>query len=222
MIIDRYLKAAFLEFCPGDLDRLKLNYHFEEGDDERIADRRAKQIKVIPNDTFRYGYYLWADMETGLLLRSDLINQKNEIIEQYLFIEIEINGEIDDSMLKPVSNTDELQLFGNSTPMPDSSEPSAWSVSKIPSGYQLNKQIKRMSPMGTGEIEHLVFTDGLSSVSIFIKEVNENQSEIVGLSKMGAVHAFRTKVSDHRITVMGEVPAETVKLLAEGITLNAE
>ena len=214
-------ESGFPRILPGDLTKLKLHYHFEEGDTKRIADRAAKQIKVIPNDSFRYGYSLWADMDTGLLLRSDLLNQDNEIVEQYLFVDVEINGEIDDAMLQPVSNTEELQLFGNTIPMPTPTEPSKWSVTDLPDGYELNKHIRRMSPMGNGESEHLVFTDGLSTVSVFIKKANENQSELTGLSRMGAVHAYRTKVSDHRITVMGEVPAGTVKLLAEGVTQSA-
>ena len=72
--------------------------------------------------------------------------------------------------------------------------------------------------MDSGELEHMVFTDGLSTVSVFIKEANAGQSGMTGLSKMGAVHAYRTTVDDYRITVMGEVPAGTVEFLASGIT----
>ncbi len=213
-------KSGFPRILPDDLDQLRQNYGFEEGEDARIADRVAIQIKVTANDAWRYGYTLWADKHSGLLLRSDLVSQGGEIVEQYLFADIEINGVITDAQLAPVSNADELRLFGNSEPMPESFESSEWSVTELPDGYRLNNHIRRMSPMGKGEIEHFVYSDGLSSLSVFIKKTSQSQGEMTGLSRMGAVHAYRTRIGNHLVTVMGEVPAETVKAVARGVQLN--
>jgi sigma-E factor negative regulatory protein RseB len=55
---------------------------------------------------------------------------------------------------------------------------------------------------------------------VFIKKANKDQSEMTGPSKMGAVHAYRRTVENHRITVMGEVPAKTVKYLAMGVEVS--
>ena len=213
-------KSGFPRILPDDLDQLRQNYGFEEGEDARIADRVAIQIKVTANDSWRYGYTLWVDKHSGLLLRSDLVSQGGEIVEQYLFADIEINGVITDAQLAPVSNADELRLFGNSEPMPESFESSEWSVTELPDGYRLNNHIRRMSPMGKGEIEHFVYSDGLSSLSVFIKKTSQSQGEMTGLSRMGAVHAYRTRIGNHLVTVMGEVPAETVKAVARGVQLN--
>jgi sigma-E factor negative regulatory protein RseB len=213
--------SGFPRILPGDIAQLEKNYHFMEGVENRIANRRARQIRVIPNDGYRYGYDLWADTETGLLLRSDLVNMEEEIVEQYLFVSIRIGGEIADSELEPVSNSDDLQLFGNSAPFSTPVENSIWNVTNVPDGFRLSMHIRRMSPMDAGEVEHMVFTDGLSTVSVFIKEANKDQSEMTGPSKMGAVHAYRRTVENHRITVMGEVPAKTVKYLAMGVEVSS-
>lgn len=210
-------QSGFPKILPGDFEQLKRNYHFVEGSTGRIADRLVHQINVIPNDGYRYGYSLWADKTTGLLLRSDLINQQNEILEQYLFVDIEIGGDITDEQLIAVSNQNELQLYGNNTPTTASVDYSDWLLAQIPDGYTLSKHIRRMSPMDSGEVEHRVYTDGLSSVSVFIKEIREGQSEMSGLSRMGAVHAYRKTLNNHRITVMGEVPAKTVEYFALGV-----
>jgi sigma-E factor negative regulatory protein RseB len=209
--------GGFPRILPGNIERLSQFYRFEEGDISRIANRTAQQIKVIPKDSYRYGYSLWADQETGLLLRSDLVDMNDAIIEQYLFIDVEVGGVITDEQLSAVSATDDLQLFGNNTPLSTPAESSKWVVRNIPKGFSLSKHIRRISPMDSGEVEHMVFTDGLSTVSVFIKKVNEGQSDMTGLSRMGAVHAFRTTLNNHRITVMGEVPADTVKFLAMGV-----
>jgi len=210
-------RSGFPRILPGDIDQLKKHYSFSVGKMKRIANRMAQQILVIPNDKFRYGYNLWADVETGLLLRSDLVDRGSHIIEQYLFVEVQIGGQISDQQLAPVSKTEELKLFGNSTPLSAPATRSDWVVANLPDGYTMSKHIRRMSPMDSSEVEHMVFTDGLSAVSVFIKKANTGQSDMSGLSRMGAVHAFRKTVGDHRITVMGEVPADTVEYLATGI-----
>ncbi len=210
--------SGFPRILPGDLEGLRRNYHFTEGGLNRIADRMAQRINVIPNDAYRYGYRLWADTETGLLLRSDLINQDDQVVEQYLFVAIDVDGEISDRDLQAVTSKEKLVWYGGEKPQPSASlDESGWRVTQLPAGYRLSKHIRRMSPMEGREIEHLIFTDGLSTVSIFIKPANTEQSDMQGLSRMGAVHVYRSTINDHRVTVMGEAPAQTVELLASGV-----
>lgn len=213
-------ESGFPRILPSDLASLSKNYHFEAGDTTRIADREARQIRVIPNDNYRYGYDLWVDSETGLLLRSDLLNRQDEIIEQYLFVEIQIGGDIPDADLEPVSDVGELELFGNNTPFSSEVDTTEWKLTEMPTGFEMSNHVRRMSPMDSNEVEHMVLTDGLSTVSVFIKAAHEGQSGMSGLSKMGAVHAFRTTINNHRVTVMGEVPADTVELLAMGVSFS--
>ena len=211
-------ESGFPRILPNDLESLDRNYRFEVGGTARIAGRIAQQIKVIPADHFRYGYHLWADRETGLLLRSDLVDDGGQVVEQYMFVNIEIDREIADFELESVTSPEKLVWYGMDLPnLSAEVESPAWRVLSPPAGYRLNKHIRRMNPMKMEEEEHLVFTDGLSSVSIFIKVPGAGQSGMVGLSRMGAVHAFRGTVADHWITVMGEVPAHTVEHLARTI-----
>ncbi len=210
--------SGFPRILPGDLDGLMRNYHFTEGDINRIADRMARRINVIPNDGYRYGYRLWADLETGLLLRSDLVDPDDRVVEQYLFVTIDLDSEISDHALQAVTSKEKLVWYGGEKPLPSAAiEESKWQFTQLPSGYRLDKYIRRMSPREGREIEHMIFTDGLSTVSIFIKPVDTRQSGMEGLSRMGAVHVYRSTINDHHITVMGETPAQTVEFLASGV-----
>ena len=229
-------ESGFPRILPDDLESLRQNYHFTEGGVSRIADRRAHRINVLPNDGYRYGYRLWADVETGLLLRSDLLGEDSRVVEQYLFVTIDVDSEISDHALRAVSNTEKLRWYSDEG-MPPSSSPkeSRWRFTQLPAGYRLDKYIRRMSPVAGREIEHVVFTDGLSTVSIFIKPTDagaagaENGAQgsaegsgmegngMEGLSRMGAVHVHRSIINAHRVTVMGEAPAQTVELLAQGV-----
>lgn len=212
-------ESGFPNMLPRDLPSLMQHYRFETGATARIANRMAQQIRILPVDQFRYGYHLWADTRTGLLLRSDLIGSKQDIVEQYLFVQIEIGQDIMDSELAPVTRKDKLVWYGMDQPQRSTEVgKSQWQINNPPAGFSLTRHIQRMTPMEGQEEEHFVFTDGLSTVSIFIKRAGEGQSSMEGLSRMGAIHAYRTTVEDHRITVMGEVPAATVEYMAQNIS----
>lgn len=211
--------SGFPEILPGDINGLEKNYSFILGTEKRIANRVAQQIMVTPKDMYRYGYHLWADRQSGLLLRSDLVDSHGKIVEQYLFVDIEIDGEIPDSALQSVTTKEQLVWYGADMPK-ISPEVAArqWQIANPPAGYRLTRHIRRITPMEREEEEHMVFTDGLSSVSVFVKKARKGQSGMVGLSRMGAVHAYRDTIAEHWITVMGEVPAETVRQLAQQVS----
>ncbi|MGI9317842.1 MAG: MucB/RseB C-terminal domain-containing protein [bacterium] len=212
-------ESGFPRILPADIENLRRNYLFELGDQLRVADRMAQQIKVLPKDQFRYGYHLWADTESGLLLRSDLVDATGESVEQYLFVNIEIGREIADSELESVTSKDQLVWYGMDRPnLTAEVDQGHWQIIDPPAGYRLTRHIRRMTPMEMEEEEHMVFTDGLSSVSIFVKKAKQGQSTVTGLSRMGAVHAYRNTIENHWVTVMGEVPAETVQHLATQIS----
>lgn len=212
-------ESGFPRILPADIKNLSKHYLFELGEQLRVANRMARQIKVLPRDKYRYGYHLWADIESGLLLRSDLVDAAGESVEQYLFVEIDIGRNIADSELEPVTSKDQLVWYGMDRPnLTAEVDQGRWQIVNPPAGYRLTKHIRRMTPMEMEEEEHMVFTDGLSSVSIFVKKAKQGQSTMIGLSRMGAVHAYRNSIENHWITVMGEVPAETVQHLANQIS----
>ena len=212
-------ESGFPRILPTDIGELKKNYFFELGDELRVADRSTRQIKVLPRDKFRYGYYLWADIDSGLLLRSDLVDADGNSVERYLFVNIDIGGDIADSDLESVTSKDQLVWYGVDRPnLTAKVEKGQWHIINPPAGYRLTKHIRRMTPMEMEEEEHMVFTDGLSSVSIFVKKAKQGQSTVTGLSRMGAVHAYRNTIENYWVTVMGEVPAETVQHLANQIS----
>ncbi len=212
-------ESGFPRILPTDIENLGKHYLFELGEQLRVANRMARQVKVLPRDRYRYGYYLWADTESGLLLRSDLVDAAGESVEQYLFVEIDIGREIADSELESVTSKDQLVWYGMDRPnLTAEVNQGKWQIVDPPAGYRLTKHIRRMTPMEMEEEEHMVFTDGLSSVSIFVKKAKQGQSTVTGLSRMGAVHAYRNNIEDHWITVMGEVPAVTVQHLADQIS----
>lgn len=242
------LQGGFPRLESGDLARLGQRYRFTAAGVARIAGRMAQRIDIAPADQFRYGYHLWADTVTGLLLRSDLVSGSGEVLETYQFVSIDFDRAISDSELQAESRAAPLQWYGRDAPVsPASSEsaesaksaesagaaesvdsaaaptaappqPLPWRFAQRPPGYELSRRIRRMSPLGGREIEHLIWSDGLSTLSIFIKPIGPGaRANWEGPMRMGAVQTYHRTLAGHRITVMGEVPARTVQAFAEGM-----
>lgn len=209
--------TGFPGFMASNLEKLTENYILSSGDTQRVADRNAVRLQILPRDEYRYGYDMWADKQTGLLLKSVLIDQQKNAIEQYMFASVNIGVIIPDSDLQPMTSKDELDWHSDKKPpkmMPV--EESSWQFSSLPVGYQLINILQRAMPMGDNQLEHIILSDGLAGVSVFIEKTNDLPSESI-LENMGAVNAYIRTVDGNLITVVGEVPAIAVKAIGEAL-----
>ncbi len=204
-------QAGFPGFMISNLDVLETTYNMHIGSSGRIADRPVTQIVIQPRDEQRYGYELWADAETGLLLRSVLIDHAMNPLEQYLFAMVTIGERIDDAALAPMTNRSSLEWHTDSAParVTDVTD-SDWLVGELPSGYRLVNMMHRWLPMQEIPVEHLVFSDGLAAVSVFIEQ-QEGQQVSSATEQVGAVSAYATSIGPWLVTAVGEVPQRTVE-----------
>lgn len=211
----------FPALLPHRLDRLLLYYDLNLGGSDRVAKREAQLVYIKPKDAYRYGYHLWADKKTGLLLRANLVNEKGQVVEQFMFTNINIGKKIPVADLKSsysakkwVWHREKEKETGG-----DEVKEMRWKAARLPKGFSLSRRILRNMPMGNMPVEHLVYSDGLAAISVFIEpRGKKNKRRMKGATGMGAVHAFGTVVNDHQITVVGEVPAATVALVGNSIT----
>jgi sigma-E factor negative regulatory protein RseB len=219
-------RPGFPNILPQQLNRLASNYVITLGRRDRIADRDSQQIMVKPKDEYRYGYDLWADADTGLMLKAALLDAEGEPIEQYMFVQVVIGGEIQDSALAPSTPKQDLLWYGSAgseqTLVTTAGvETEDWVVAKLPHGFTLSRSMKRHSPMRNKMIQHFVYSDGLAAVSLFVEELaDEEKHRITGMNRMGAIHAFGNVVDGHQITVVGEVPWKTVDMIGMSVTAN--
>lgn len=210
-------KTRFSGFMVKNLSVLANNYLISTEGVDRIADRAVTRLQILPRDGLRYGYDLWADQETGLLLKSALIDNVGNVIEQYMFTSIEIGGDIPDSALLPMTNKNSLEWHDNkkppvNTPIKDSD----WQFSALPEGYRLVNIFQGSIPMETTQLEHMIISDGLAGVSVFIEKMSNPATE-TGLDKMGAVNSYSRVIDDYLITAIGEVPVAAIKAIGDAL-----
>lgn len=217
-------KQGFPNLLPRGLDHLTQYYQVEVGQTGRVAEREARQILVLPKDEYRYGYDLWADTESGLLLRAALMDGRGHPIEQYLFTDVEIGADIRAEDLESATNKSDLIWYGDAQSGSLSGDDAGemptknWMIDDVPEGFMLTRKIKRLSPMRAKMLEHYVYSDGLASVSVFVEKIqDQSEARLSGLNEMGAAHAFGREINGHQITVVGEVPSQTVDLIGKSV-----
>ncbi len=211
-------KQSVLSLLPENIDALKNYYRFILGKDDRIAGRLSKTVLVQPKDNFRYGRKLWIDTDTGLLLSSALLNEKNRTIERVMFTDISIVESIPSFLLKPTVSGKEFTWHKDlSNEVGIDSGEAKWVVKNMPKGFQSAKHHLRRVFNEPKSVEHIVLSDGIASVSVYVERLTELTTKFIGTSFMGAVNVYGTVVSDHQVTVVGEVPKSTVKLIASSV-----
>jgi sigma-E factor negative regulatory protein RseB len=211
---------SFPSILPERLQDLDENYVIHLGKPGRVAGRAVQRVIIKPRDDFRYGYQLWADRDTGLLLKADLLDDKGEVIEQFMFTLINVGVDIPASALIPQVPGKDMVWYrdSNGAGLTLNSKRN-WNVTRLPKGFTLATKMTRKVPMRNKMAEHLVYTDGLATVSVFIeKHEPGTKAGMRGPSRMGAVNAFGALVSDHQITAVGEVPARTVALIGGSVS----
>ena len=192
--------------------RLEAHYVLAVHGSERIAGRSARLISIKPRDEFRYGYSLWLDKETALLLRSELLDGQQNVLEQVLYTSVSMHETIPDTMLEPDVSGKGLVWYTTESPDPALAEvESAWSVEELPAGFLLKSSDKSLIANSPIPVRHMVFSDGLASFSIYIEKLSDEKEPFEGFSEMGAVSAFGRIVDGYQITAVGEVPKATVE-----------
>ncbi|HEY5807462.1 MAG TPA: MucB/RseB C-terminal domain-containing protein [Povalibacter sp.] len=201
-------------------DALESSYRIERsGGVVKALGRKTQIIEVQPRDQYRYGYRLWLDQETAMPLKSQLCDNNGNVIEQILFAELNLRDRIPADEIK-ASVTGEgyrwLRQDDTATPVMANAA-MGWNVTRLPAGFRLTTWRMQIIAGSPTPVRHLVYSDGLASVSVFIEPRGAPGVPMHGLAKVGAAFAFSRDLDGHQVTAVGEVPAATVEAIAAGV-----
>jgi len=204
---------------PRDLGSIEKYYRFESVGDDRMAGLMSRVVAILPRDAYRYGYRLWIARDSKMLLKSDLTGAQGNPIEQMMFTQLDVGSGVAGADL-PVSPGEDAPAWRHQDirgmAAADPGEP-RWAVRRLPDGFSLTDyQRKRMHPGDEGT-EHLVYSDGLATVSVYVELASADDNSLTGLSTMGAMNAYGVIVNGHQVVAVGEVPAVTVEMMARSV-----
>jgi sigma-E factor negative regulatory protein RseB len=197
---------------------LDAHYRFTLGGEDRVAGRMARGVNIQPKDAYRYGYRLWLDDDTALLLKSEVLGSNGATLEQILYTSIDIGADIPDDLLEP-SATGEGYTWhtsGQDGGVSDTGE-AVWETPWLPAGFSLRHRDHNPLPNQSARVQHMLFSDGLASFSLYIERLEGDKEPFRGDSRVGAMNAFGTVVDDYQITVVGEVPQDTVERVGRAV-----
>jgi sigma-E factor negative regulatory protein RseB len=217
----RKVEKSFPALLPRQLDGIAENYRARFAETDRTAGHACKVIVLEPRDQYRYRHKLWIDQATGLLLKAGMLNDRNEVIGQFAFTQVEIGGQIDKESLKPNIAGKKVRVSNDPATATELRQSDLnWVVERLPPGFAQVTVMKRIIPGKGVPVNHLVFSDGLATVSVFIEPVAAAMKPMQGVVRQGAIHVYTRTVADHQITVLGEVPAITVMQIANSVSKN--
>lgn len=230
LIEKRLTHDVFPAILSANSSSLTEYYHIKKGETGRIAGHDCQAIELTPNDNLRYGYKLWAEKSTGLLLRTQTINDKSEVVEQISFTQIQIGGIHASQVKSSFANTSGWHVENSDMNQISSS---SLKISGLPPGFKKIREIKRIiidapkqnaglvgsqsgnAMLNQREVSQTVFSDGLAAMSVFVEPSSQSRTE--GSLQQGAMNITGKRQGDFWITIVGEVPAAAIKNVANSI-----
>ena len=203
----------------NDFSSLQKLYEFVEESNDRIAGHTTRRILIKPRDQLRYGYRLWLDSDTSLLLKSALLGVNGQAIEQAMFTDISVVDRIPDESILPSFSREQfnwLEQGGVSESQMDNNK--SWKFEALPEGFTISAHDAKKLPEDERPTDYWIATDGLATVSVYAEKVADREETFMGFSHSGAMNIFGLPVDGLQITAVGEVPEHTVEMIARSIS----
>ena len=216
--VERQIDTRPFPAMRADARELAEHYNIRKGETERIAGYDCQAIILEPKDKLRYGHKLWADLNTGMLVKAKAFNERNEVVEQFAFTQLQIGGKIGKEQVKSrFAGKGRDWRVESSGMVPADLAGHGWLLGTLPPGYRKVTEMRR-NVGASADVGHIVLSDGLAAVSVFIEPLTGRiQQAPLGLSRQGAVNVYIRRLDEHLVTVVGEVPAESVRLIANSV-----
>ena len=212
-------EGSLLTALPSPDARLEAFYDLEVRKGNKLLGRDVQVVDIRPRDRYRYGYRLWLDEKTAMPLRSVVANGEGRPVEQISFTSLEMERRIADSEVEPTVDASGFQWIrtGRKLPPPAVAAASGWRPLKLPPGFRLVASRIQLLPGSPVPAQHLIFSDGMAAISVFIEPGHPSGPTPPESSTMGSANAYSTSIQGHVVTAVGEVPADTVREIATSV-----
>lgn len=179
----------------------------------RVADRPVTVVAMKPRDAFRYAYELYLDGETGLLLKSLLINERNVLLERFQFTDVQFN-DLDDDQLDAGPG-----CLALAEPAPEKLiDTSGWVPGWLPPGFVAGDPVVRSLEHDEPPVMSQAYSDGLARFTLFVEPLGEGALADDLLAQLGPTVAVSRRLqidgAPYLATIVGEIPPATAERIA--------
>jgi sigma-E factor negative regulatory protein RseB len=216
--VDRRVSGRFFpSLISGNAKAITENYTVKLGSVERVAGYDCQWVILEPRDAMRYMQKLCAELGTGILLRARMYGDRNQMLEQFMFTQLDFSRGVAKQSLK--SRFEQLPgwLTTDSASQARTAD-TGWKVAQLPAGFKKVAEMLRTLVGRPAPVSQLVFSDGLSNVSVFVEPLKGSaQTSGARMTDDSPIAFAMRPVADHQVTVMGEVPVAAVQAIADSV-----
>lgn len=224
LVAKREGARMFPALLPAQLSLLQENYVMHHAEDDRVAGFHAHSIIFQPRDKMRYAHKMWAHSDSGLLLKAVVLDERNRVLELYAFTQLSIGGDIDRKWIVKSLPEDQASSVATVSDHGISTVPgeSGWRVYALPAGFKKITEVSRRLKGSSQPVTHLVYSDGLAGISVFIEKLGDKSGVKQGLHNKGLIQFFTKVQDDNLLTVVGQVPSRTVVQVAKSVRFGGQ
>lgn len=219
VLIEKRSGRRFPALLPTQLaDSLTEHYLVRQSGMDRAAGYECRVVVLSPKDRLRYGHQFCAEASSGLPLRAKTFDESGVLLESFAFTELKLGVKFDHDQVQSryaaqSRNWSIARVAKRSVNKPGRT---GWVLPNELPGFRKLTESRRSIAGRDTMVSHLVYSDGLAAVSVFIEPLPKTRPAR-SLSQQGAVNIYVRMVADHMVTAVGEAPAETVMRIANSL-----
>lgn len=225
MIEQRGMLNSFPALLQGGDDGIAEWYDVRAEGSDRVAGHEADVLAIRARDAHRYGYRLWADRGSGLLLRAEVVGERGDVLETSAFTDVTIGIRPQpESMLHAMRR---LEGFRVVKPVltPTRLELEGWTMKQIAPGFrQVSCVSRQMEPVDdvagsapSPAVIQSIYSDGLTYVSVFIEPYRPEHHPKPMFVLLGATSTLSQRQGDWWVTIVGDTPPATLRIFAAAL-----
>lgn len=188
---------------------------------DRVAGHEADVAQLNPVDGWRFGYRVWTEKKSGLVVKMQTLNGDGRVMEQASFSELQLASPVSMAALTQMMGDTEGYRLEKTDLVKTTAAAEGWVMKTEVPGFKslscLRRPNQKRVDMSHTNTIQWVFSDGLATVSVFIEDYDPRHHVRPGLWVLGATHTLKRRMAHWWLTVVGEVPPTTLAAFAHGL-----
>lgn len=186
---------------------------------DRVAGFEADVVHLVPKDANRFGYRIWSERRSGLIVKLQTLDLDGNVLEQAAFSELQLDAPVRADKLNQMMSATGGWRVEKAQSIKTSAAAEGWHLKVDVPGFRPVNCYKRAlatAALPEGSMQW-IFSDGLAAVSLFVEAYDPRRHQQEGLFSSGATQTLTRRVQDWWLTAVGEVPPQTLKLFAQSL-----
>lgn len=188
---------------------------------QRVAGFEADVVQLEPKDKLRFGYRIWSEKKTGLVVKLQTLGLDGQVLEQVAFSELQFDASVKMDKLARMMDKTEGYRLEKSELQKTTPAAQGWVLGKPVAGFASMSCLQRVTKSGASteseKTMQWVFSDGLASVSLFVESFDAQRHQREGWQSLAATHSLSRRIGDWWLTAVGEVPQQTLQAFAQSL-----